>query len=74
MPVCEEVVGAPRQVLELERPAEPLADGLEHLDGFGSDVLADPVTGNDCYSHSSIAMANRVQFMTRATQGLLSRL
>ena len=30
---------------------EPRADRFEHLDGFGRDVLADPVAGNDRYAH-----------------------
>ena len=47
-PVCKIVVRAPGQLLEVERAAEPLADGLEHLDRFGGDVLADAVAGDDC--------------------------
>ena len=45
------VIGAPRQVLEIEAAAEDLADGLQHLDGFRGDVLADAVAGDDRNSH-----------------------
>ena len=44
----EEVVGAPRQVLELERPPEDLADARQHLHRFGGDVFPDAVAGDDC--------------------------
>ena len=44
----EEVVGAPRQVLELERPAEHFADTRQHFHRFGGDFLADAVARDDC--------------------------
>ena len=45
------VVGAPRQVLEVEPPSEPLADRRQHFDGLGGDVLADAVAGDECDAH-----------------------
>ena len=48
----QKVVRAPGQLFELEPPAEFLANGLEDLQGFSRDFLADPVSGNDCYFHS----------------------
>ena len=41
------VIRTPRQMLELERPPEPLADGLDDLHSFGSHFPADAVAGND---------------------------
>ena len=41
------VIGAPRQMLEIEAAAERLADRLQDLDRFRRDVLADPVAGDD---------------------------
>ena len=43
----EIVVRAPRQLLELEGTAESLADGFDDFDGFGGDVFANAVAGND---------------------------
>ena len=47
----EEVVGAPRQRLELERSARTAADRAQHLDRFGGDFLADAVAGDDRNTH-----------------------
>ena len=52
----EVVVRAPGQVLELERPAESLADRGQDLERFGGDVLADAVAWDECYSHGSFQM------------------
>ena len=46
-PGLEVVVGAPRQVLEIEPPAEAIGHDLEDLDDFGGDFLADTVAGDD---------------------------
>ena len=48
------VIGAPRQVFEIEAAAEPLADRAEHLDGLGGDLLPDAVTRNDCEAHACL--------------------
>ena len=45
------VIGAPRQMLEIEAAAEDVADRLQDLDGFGGDVLADAVAGDDRNVH-----------------------
>src|SRR5947208_15520793 len=45
------IVGAVRQHLEIERPAERVADRANDLDGLGGDVDADAITGYDSYSH-----------------------
>ena len=42
----EEVIRAPRQLLEVERPPEPLADRAQHFHRFGGDLFADAVTGD----------------------------
>src|SRR6185295_11754388 len=47
----EKVVRAPRQLLELERSSRSRRDGFENLDCFCCDFLADPVAGNDRYTH-----------------------
>ena len=47
-PVCEIVIGAPGQVLEVEAPPESLPDGLEHLDRFGRHFFPDAVAGDHC--------------------------
>ncbi len=49
----EVVVGAPRQVLEVERRPETSTDGLEHLHRFGGDLLADAVARDDGDPHGS---------------------
>ena len=41
------VIGAPRQMLEIEAAAERVADGLQDFHSFRRDVLADPVSGDD---------------------------
>ena len=51
------VIGAPRQVLEIEPASEHLAGRLQHLDRFGGDVLADSVAGNDRNTHFFWPMA-----------------
>ena len=48
----EVVVRAPRQVLEIERPAESLADRGQDLERFGRDVLADAVAWDECNAHA----------------------
>src|SRR5439155_23289652 len=50
----KKVVGAPREMFELELLPEDLADPSENLDGLGGDVLADAVTGDDRESHVSL--------------------
>src|SRR5207237_9632176 len=50
----EKIVRSPGQVLELERAAEHLADAREHFQGFGCDLFAYPVTGDDRELHVSI--------------------
>ena len=47
----EVVVRAPRQLLDIEAPAEPLADRRQDLESLGGDVLADAVAGDDCDAH-----------------------
>src|SRR5262249_30078293 len=45
------MVGAPRQHLELDRPAEGAGDRAKHLHRFGGRLDPDPVAGNDRYTH-----------------------
>ena len=47
----EVVVGAPRQVLDIKPPSEPLADRSQDLEGLGGDVLADAVARDECDAH-----------------------
>ena len=47
----QKVIGAPRQMLKVDPPAKDRADRLQHLDGFGGDVLADAVAGDDRNLH-----------------------
>jgi len=49
----EVVIGAPRQVLEIETAAERDAGGLQDFDSFRRDVLANPVSCYDCDPHLS---------------------
>ena len=46
-PVAEIVVGAPGQMLERRCRAGTSHRGVEHLDRFGGDFLADAVAGDD---------------------------
>ena len=45
------VIGAPREMLEIETASEHVADGLQDLDSFRCDVLPDPVSRDDCNAH-----------------------
>ena len=47
----EVVVGAPREMLDLEAAAESVADGVDDFQCLGGDVLADAVSGDDCDAH-----------------------
>ena len=58
------VIGAPRQVLEIETAAERVSDGLQDFDSFRRDVLPDAVSRNDRYTHS-IAMAIPIPPLTQ---------
>ena len=48
------VVGAVRQHLEIDGPAENFARGAKHFHGFGGHVNANSVTCDDSYTHSVI--------------------
>ena len=52
-PDCEIIIGPPRQLLELEPLPEPLPHRREHFDRFSRNFFADPVTGNNRYSHEA---------------------
>ena len=51
----EVVVGAVRQQFEVEPTAECLGNRANYLDGLGSDVDADAVSGNHCDAHWIVA-------------------
>jgi hypothetical protein len=45
------VIGAPRQLHQVEPAAEHVAGGLQNLERFGGDVFADSVAGDDRNRH-----------------------
>ena len=45
------MVGAPRKHLEIEGATRDLGDGVQALDGFSGDILADAISCDYCDTH-----------------------
>ena len=57
----EIVVGPPRELLDLERAPEHVADTPDRADGFGYDLFADAVAGDYCEAHGDIIVMHNAQ-------------